>query len=239
MKVLNNNADWKLLKEKYPHKEKKYLKILKKHYPIQYLIGNVDFYDSKLIVNKNVLIPRFETEYLVEKAIKYLQKTNYHTLLDIGTGSGAIAINIKKHIDIEVDACDISKKALKVAKKNAQINNVSLNFFHINILKEKITKKYDCIISNPPYVKYSEITSLETKYEPQIALYAKNEGLEFYERIIELTPECLNKNGTIILEIGATQKKAIENLVKKTYPQAQINTFQDYNHYDRYMFIKI
>ena len=163
---MNNNigqADLKLLKELYPTKYPKLIKKLEKNYPIQYLIGYVDFYNLKLIVNKHTLIPRFETELLIEKALDYLANKNYKNILDIGTGSGAIAIAIKKNLDITVDACDISSKALKVASKNASNNNVNINFYKLNILKDIPNKKYDCLISNPPYVKENEIVSPETK----------------------------------------------------------------------------
>ena len=131
--LLNNigPADLKLLKEIYKDNLDYALKKLKEHYPIQYLIGYVDFYNTKINVNENVLIPRFETELLVEKAIKFLKTKNYHNLLDICTGSGCIAIALKKNLNINIDALDISNEALKIAKINATQNNTSLNFFKL------------------------------------------------------------------------------------------------------------
>ena len=231
------STDWKLLQELYPNIDIPLSK-LKNNYPIQYLIGYVDFYHTKIKVNENVLIPRFETELLIDKTLKYLQDKNYKTLIDICTGSGCIAISLKKHTNLNIDACDISNKALKLAKLNAKDNNTNINFFKIDILKEIPKEKYDCIISNPPYLTKEEYTSPETKYEPKIALYANNNGLEFYDRILNISTNILNKNGSIIFEIGATQKNDIINLTKKYYKKANIITLKDYNNFDRFIFIK-
>lgn len=239
--LLNNNigeADLKLLKEIYHDNWDLVLEKLKEHYPIQYLIGYVDFYNLKINVNENVLIPRFETELLVEKAINFLKTKNYHNILDIGTGSGCIAIALKKNLKIEVDALDISDGALLLAKKNSEENNTAINFFKMDILKEIPKKKYDCLISNPPYVKKGELVSPETKYEPQIALYAENEGLAFYERIISRASNMLNRQGSIILEIGDREALYIKNMVLKYFPNASIRIEKDYNDLDRFMFIE-
>lgn len=233
-------ADWLLLKEKYKTNFSFVEQKIKESYPIQYLIGYVDFYNTKIKVNENVLIPRFETELLVDKTVKYLKNKNFKSILDICTGSGCIAITLKRYLNnIEIDACDISNEALKVAQINAKENNTHINFFQMDILKDKPKQKYDCLISNPPYVSHEEYTSLETKYEPQIALYANNDGLEFYNRILSIAKEILNENGTIIFEIGATQAKKIKKLALKYFPTAKIKVEKDYNNYERYIFIKI
>ena len=240
MKALNNigKADLKLLQEIYKDNLAYALQKLQENYPIQYLIGYVDFYNTKINVNENVLIPRFETELLVEKTITFLQKKNYHTLLDIGCGSGAIAIALKKHLNLNIDALDISPKALELASINAKENNTTINFIEMDILKDIPPKKYDVLISNPPYVKKDEIVSEATKYEPQIALYAQNNGLEFYERILKIAPQILNPKGCIILEIGATQKEDIKKIAQSYFKDAIINVYQDYNNFDRFMFIE-
>ena len=240
MNLLNNigSADLKLLKEIYKDNFNKVEEKLKNNYPIQYLIGYVDFYNTKINVNENVLIPRFETEVLVDKTIQLLKNKNYQNLIDICTGSGAIAISLKKHLNLEIDACDISEKALETAKKNATENNTAINFFKIDILTEKINKKYDCIISNPPYVKTDEYTSPETKYEPSIALYANHEGLEFYEVILKNSPTILKEHGTIIFEIGATQGEQIKKIALNYFPNSKITISKDYNNLDRFMFIE-
>lgn len=232
-------ADWLLLKEKYKTNFSFVEQKIKESYPIQYLIGYVDFYDTKIKVNESVLIPRFETELLVDKTIKFLKNKKVKSILDICTGSGCIAIALKRNLNIQIDACDISTETLETAKNNAKENNTEINFFQMNILKEQPKQKYDCLISNPPYVKKTEYTSLETKYEPQIALYANNDGLEFYERILSIAKEILNEKSTMIFEIGATQGLAIKKITLKYFPLAKINIEQDFNNYDRYIFIEI
>ena len=231
-------SELKALKENYQENINEALKRIENGYPIQYLIGYVEFYNTKIFVNENVLIPRFETEYLVEKTIKYLKNRKLKNGIDICTGSGCIAIALKKNLNIEIDACDISENALNIAKANALENNTEINFFKKDILKESIDKKYDFIISNPPYVKADEYTSVETKYEPQIALYANHNGLEFYKRILELSLNILNPKGTIIFEIGATQGEDIKKIALDLYPKAIITIEKDFNQFDRFMFIE-
>ncbi len=231
-------AEYNALKEKYQNNINEAIKLLEKNYPIQYLIGYVDFYNCKIYVNENVLIPRYETEYLVEKTIHFLKNKNIKQGIDLCTGSGAIAIALKKNLNINIDACDISNKAIEIAKKNAKENNVKINFFLKDILKENINKKYDFIISNPPYVLETEYTSPETKYEPSIALYAKDSGLEFYKRILILSKDILNSHGFIIFEIGATLGTQIKKIALEIYPNAIITIEKDFNNFDRFMFIK-
>lgn len=231
-------AEIKALKEKYQGNIDEAQKLLKQNYPIQYLIGNVIFYDCKINVNEDVLIPRFETEYLVEKTIRILENKNIKKGIDLCTGSGAIAIALKKNLNINIDACDISSKALKIAKKNALENNVKITFFLKDILKESINNKYDFIISNPPYVLKDEYTSPETKYEPSIALYANDSGLEFYKRILILSKQILNPKGLIIFEIGATLGEEIKKIALDIYPKANIIIEKDYNNFNRFMFIE-
>lgn len=240
MNLLNKigAAEFKALKENYQGDLNETLELLKENYPIQYLIGFVDFYDCMIKVNENVLIPRYETEYLVEKAIQRLKNKNITSGIDLCTGSGCIAIALKKHLDINIDACDISKDALELAEDNAKENKIDINFFQKDILNEEIFGNYDFIISNPPYVKEREYTSPETKYEPSIALYAKDEGLEFYKRILDLSKQILNKKGIIIFEIGSTLGNNIKEYAKKIYPNAIITIEQDYNSLDRFMFIE-
>ncbi|MCM1053111.1 MAG: peptide chain release factor N(5)-glutamine methyltransferase [Ruminococcus sp.] len=230
-----------LLKEIYKDKTN-YVKMIAKlenNYPVQYLIGYVDFLDLKIEVNEDVLIPRYETELLVDLTIKKLKNKDYTNLLDMGTGSGAIAISLKKYLNIEVDACDISEKALDKARGNAILNNASINFFKMDILNEELNKKYDVIISNPPYVKQDEYVSPETKYEPSIALYAKDNGLEFYKRILKLAKSSLNDNGLIVFEIGATLGEEIKKEALGYFPKANIDIIKDFNNFDRIMFIEI
>ena len=231
-------AELEALKKYYQGNLNEAQKKLEEHYPIQYLIGFVEFYGCKINVDENVLIPRFETEYLVEKSINLLKGKDLKTGIDICTGSGAIAIALKKNIDALIDACDISLEALNIARKNAYENEVNINFFQKDILCEKLDGKYDFIISNPPYVIKTEYTDPETNYEPSIALFAKDNGLEFYKRILILSKDILNKKGIIIFEIGATLGENIKKEALEIYPKATIKIEQDYNHLDRFMFIE-
>ena len=179
-------------------------KLLKDGYPIQYLIGYVDFYGYKINVNEDVLIPRYETEYLLEKVINISKKifSNKINILDIGTGSGAISIVLKNKLNSNVTACDISKKALNVAINNAKINNSSIKFIESDIFSN-INDKFDIIISNPPYISSDEvIMDSVKKYEPNLALYAPKDGLYFYEEIIKDARKYLNDKFIIAFEIG-------------------------------------
>jgi len=220
--------------------ESDYNKLLKK-YPIQYLIGYVNFYGYKLYVNENVLIPRYETELLVEKTIKYVKKIFNNqkiNILDLGTGSGAIAITLKKELNANVTAIDISKEALKTAQKNSNENNVIINFINNNML-EGIDEKFDLIISNPPYVSYEgEIMDTVKLYEPHLALYAENKGLYYYEEILKRISNNLNSKYLIAFEIGYKQANEIKQLVQLYLPKSIIRIEKDYSGKDRYIFIK-
>ena len=207
--------------------------------PVQYIVGNVDFYNSNFIVNKNVLIPRFETEELVLNTINFI-KEYFHDkvkVLDIGTGSGAIAISIKKEITGEVYATDISKEALEVAKENAKRNNVSINYINTNIY-DGITEKFDVVISNPPYIRYDEdIDEIVKNNEPHIALYADNNGLYFYEEILKNIKSILNDKYLMAFEIGKDQGEAINELKEKYLPESNIILKKDLEGRDRMIFI--
>lgn len=226
--------------KKYLPKEKleEGLKKLEEGQPVQYIVGNVDFYDINLLVNKNVLIPRFETEYLVEKTINYAKKLKEPLdILDIGTGSGAIAITLAKHLNSKVIATDISEKALEIAQKNAKRNNTKINFKQSDILKS-VKGKFDIIISNPPYISKDEtIDPLVKNNEPSLALYADNKGLYFYEEILKNIKSYLKEKSIIAFEIGMTQSKDITKITQKYLPKAKIITEKDLTGKDRYIFI--
>lgn len=226
--------------KKYLPKEKleEGLKKLEEGQPVQYIVGNVDFYDINLLVNKNVLIPRFETEYLVEKTINYAKKLKEPLdILDIGTGSGAIAITLAKHLNSKVIATDISEKALEIAQKNAKRNNTQITFKQSDILKN-VKGKFDIIISNPPYISKDEtIDPLVKDNEPSLALYADNKGLYFYEEILKNVKPYLKEKSIIAFEIGMTQSKDITKIAQKYLPKAKIITEKDLTGKDRYIFI--
>lgn len=230
--------DWQMLKNKYP--EKKLAKFLLKNYPYQYLLGNVDFYGYSIIVNKNVLIPRWETEDLVERTIKIIKKENLNVknAIDLCTGSGCIAVALSKELNIQLMAVDKSSKALKLAKKNAKLNNANIIFKKCDLLKTNLQGKYNLIICNPPYVSFDEEVGKETKYEPQIALFAKNNGLEFYEHLLKILPKHVEDEYLIAFEIGMNQKKPLIKLVNLYFPNAKIIFEKDYYNRDRFLFIK-
>lgn len=216
------------------------IKELENGIPVQYIVGNVNFYGNTINVNKNVLIPRFETELLVDKTIKYI-KTNFKNhvdILDIATGSGCIAITLKKEIDSTVDASDISEEAIKVAQKNSLNNKVDINFINSDMLTN-ITKKYDIIISNPPYLtKEDDIMDIVKNNEPEIALYAKDNGLYYYDVILKNIKNNLKDKYLIAFEIGYTQGEAIKNIALKYLDNINVKIEKDYSNKDRFVFIE-
>ena len=231
------DLDIKLLKEKYPNNFEEQIEKVKNGFPIQYLIGNVDFLNVTINVNEHVLIPRFETEYLVEKVLKKVEKYKNENLnlLDICTGSGCIAIAIAKNTTFNCTGIDISKDALDVAKENAKNNNVIVQYEQFDILNDNLSNDYDIIISNPPYISKEENVDKSVLYEPQIALYAEDNGLIFYKKILE---QIKNQPKLIAFEIGETQGNDVYNLVSKKFPNAKITLEQDLSGKDRYIFIE-
>lgn len=208
--------------------------------PVQYIVGDVDFYGYNFIVNNKVLIPRFETEELVDRTIKYIDKyLNRENLeiIDLGTGSGCIAITLNKELNSSVDAIDISLDALDVARSNNIKNNASVNFIEGNMLS-CVSKKYDVIISNPPYISYEEeIEEIVKNNEPHLALYAENNGLYFYEKILSDAVNCVKNKCLIAFEIGFTQGNQIIEIAKKYFPQGNVWLEKDLQGKDRFIFI--
>jgi release factor glutamine methyltransferase len=217
-------------------------KQLEQEIPIQYIIGKTEFFGLPFHVNKEVLIPRPETEELVEQVLKKVSliktcnssknetiKEKQLKVLDIGTGSGCIAISLKKQLpSSEVSALDVSNKALRVAKKNAFLNNVDINFVHQDILKTNdLDKLYDVIISNPPYVRELEKKEIKNNVlnnEPHIALFVDNKNpLLFYNKIAELAKKFLIKNGQLHFEINQyLGKETIKLLAEKGFKNIQL-----------------
>jgi len=232
--------DWELLKLKYADNLDYVKEKLEQNYPVQYLIGNVDFYGYDIQVSEDCLIPRFETEGLVEKTIKLLEKYNMTdtNVLEIGTGSGCIPIVLKSKLkDLEITSIDISAKAQKIAKQNIKNNNVDINLINVDMKKFKSLSKYGLIISNPPYIARDEEIGPEVKYEPELALFADHEGLEYYEFIIENYKKYLLDNFIMAFEIGAEQGTKLKKLAKSNYPDAKITVEKDLSGFDRYLFI--
>ena len=232
--------DIEYLKKYYNGNIEDAIKRLNDGEPVQYIVGNVDFYGYILKVNKNVLIPRRETEELVEEVIKRSQAFLNPTIIDIGTGSGAIAISLSKELNTHIYASDISKKALEVAKENAKSNNADITLLEGDMLKPYIKNniKVDIIVSNPPYIKEDEqIENIVKNNEPNIALYAKNNGLEFYESILKDAKNLLNDKFLIAFEIGYTQGEDIKNLAFKYLGNVKVEIKKDLSFKDRMLFV--
>lgn len=230
------------LLEKYiePKKQKKAFKQLNKGIPVQYIIGEVDFFYCNIKVRKGVLIPRFETEELVDKLIKLINEkfgNKSIKIADLGTGSGAIAIALKKHVPkATVIGYDTSLKALKLARENAKYNNVDVTFKYKNI-KTKINDKFDVVVSNPPYVSKEEIISDVVKNEPRKAIFAKDDGLKYYKKILEYSDKITRKNFIIAFEIGYKQGNLIKQEALKYYKKEQVEILPDLSGKDRFVFI--
>lgn len=209
---------------------KSYLNRRLKHEPVKYIINKCEFMGLDFYVDKNVLIPRPETELLVEIAYNYIKKNNYIKILEIGTGSGCISISLK-HLDntLSVTAIDISKNALDIAIKNAKTHNQNINFILSDVYTNLNIKDFDVIISNPPYIKTDVINSLESDvkdFEPTIALDGMADGLYFYKAILK--NHVLSQGGMIFFEIGYDQNIYIKNLLHE-YNFKNIEILKDYS----------
>jgi len=210
--------------------------------PLAYVLGFQWFYDSKIMVNENVLIPRPETEELVNNVLMDIDDyfTNDIEIVDVATGSGAIAISLAKDLGLSVDASDISEEALLVASKNAELNGVKVNFYQGDMLDPilDLNKKYDVLLCNPPYIK--EIEDVQTSvldFEPHIALFGGNDGLYFYRKVFEKAHLVLKDRSLMAFEIGFDIGDALLELGKSYFPEAKIELKQDINGLDRMLFI--
>lgn len=218
------------------------LKELERGVPVQYIVGNTNFYGYDFKVNKNTLIPRFETELLVEKTYNYIKKyfnKDNIKILDIGTGSGCIAITLNKLLNnSDITGIDISSEALEVAKENNISNNTNVKFIESDIFSN-VSDRYDVIISNPPYISYgdTEVMDIVKNNEPHLALYAKDNGLYFYDKIIKDSSKYLNDKFIMAFEIGYKQGKDIPKIVNKYYKDINISVEKDYSGRDRFVFI--
>lgn len=186
--------------------------------PLQHITHTQEFMKMDFYVDENVLIPRPDTEILVEEAIEISKKIDKPKILDLCTGSGAIAISIAKNVpNAEIYAVDISEKALEIAKKNAKKLEAKIKFIKSDLFNNLKRMKFDIIVSNPPYIKKDEIKflSLEVQKEPQIALDGGNDGLDFYRKIVEHAIEHLKFGSHLCLEIGYDQKKDVIDIIEK------------------------
>lgn len=234
------NKEIEYLKKYYDGNINDALKRLEAGEPVQYIVGNVDFYGYELDVNKNVLIPRRETEELVEESIKRSKTFNNPVIIDVGTGSGAIAISLSKELKIHVYASDISNKAIEVAKNNIDKTKANVTLLNGDMLKPYIENniKVDILVSNPPYIKEDEeIEDIVKNNEPHLALYAKNDGLEFYESILKNAKEVLNDKYLIAFEIGETQGEDIKALALKYLGNVNVEIKKDLSDKNRFVFV--
>ncbi len=208
------------------------------HEPLQYILGNQEFYGIDFNVEKGVLVPRADTEILVEEAIKQIDKNGYKKCLDVCTGSGCIGIAVAKKSEIEkVTMIDISNTAIKVANENIEKNAVKTKCSVIksDLFTEMKNKKVDIILSNPPYIKTWDITKLDevVRNEPRLALDGGDDGLEFYRRIAKEAHHHLNENGMLILEIGYDQAKDVKEILEYCKKYSNIKVKKDYGSNDR------
>ena len=223
-------------------KYKECLKYIKDGIPIQYALKETNFYGYNFYVDKRVLIPRFETEELVYNTNlfinKYFKEEKNIRVLDLCSGSGCIGLTLKKiNPNLDVTLSDISKEAIEVSKINKEKLNVDVNIIESDLFSN-INSKFDVIISNPPYVSFDdEVDELVLKNEPKLALYANNNGLEFYEKILSSCENNLNNKYLIAFEIGSSQKKDVLELINKYLEDVKIITKQDMSNRDRMIFI--
>lgn len=216
------------------------MSLLEKDYPVQYIIGYVDFYGLKINVNEFTLIPRYETEYLIELTLKEIKKMSLDNpkILDLCTGSGAIGLTLKSLLpSSEVTLSDISKDALMVANKNKNELDLDVNIIESDLFKN-IPGKFDVIISNPPYVMTNEILPKDVLYEPHLALYSGPKGIDHIEEIFKNIKSHLNNKYLIALEINEKSETDIIYLIK-TYFEKNINYkfMKDLAGKTRYLFI--
>ena len=226
--------------------EEKYFSLIEKHIredvPLSHLVGFEYFYDRKFKVTKDVLSPRMETEELIYKVIEYVNASNKNKfkILDLCTGSGIIAITLKKELEqvsVDIIASDISEEALEVAKENSQSHDATIKFIKSDIFNN-IDDKFDIIVSNPPYIdRKDELTMQDNvpNYDPHLALFAEEEGMYFYRKIIEQANDYLNENGVIFFEIGYDQKDKIIKLADMNGYSAEV--YKDINGRDRIAFL--
>jgi release factor glutamine methyltransferase len=231
-------------------KQSQFQQMIKMHAegkPVQYITGVEEFYGRTFQVNESVLIPRPETEELIEGAITRMKalfgEERNIKLVDIGTGSGIIAITMKlEWPDAKVAATDISSDALQTAKQNADRLNANIDFRQGDLTEPIANEKWDVILSNPPYIAYEEaeeMSDIVLQHEPHLALFAEDRGLKLYKQMVKALPNLVNTPALIGFEIGYSQGEAVAELLKTSFPQAEIEIVKDINKKDRIIFCKI
>ena len=248
--ILNKPRQYLLVYDNEPltlRQEVDYFKAIKKMIkgvPLQHITHMQEFMKMNFYVNEDVLIPRPDTEVLVEEVINIAKRINAKKILDLCTGSGAIAVSLAKYIeDSQITAIDISKKALNVAKKNAKNNEVEnqITFIESNLFEKVKKEKYDMIVSNPPYIRKEVMKKLdrEVQKEPSIALDGGYDGLDFYRKIINKSDEYLKFNGYLCLEIGYDQKIDVIELIENEEKYVDTYSKKDLYGNDRVIIAKL
>ncbi len=231
-------TDLEYLKKYYKGDINDAIKRLESGEAVQYIVGNVDFLDFNFNITHDTLMPRFETEELVYKLIKRINDkfSSKVDILDIGTGTGCIAITLANKVSSNVVGVDISLKALEVANKNNRYEN-KVNFILSDIFSN-VEGKFDVIVSNPPYIRKDEtVMDIVLKNEPSIALYAPNNGLYFYEEILKNAANYLKDEFIIAFEIGSEQASDIISIANKYFSNVDISLEKDMQKLDRFIFI--
>lgn len=215
---------------------------LRQHYPVQYILGFESFYGYDFQVTEDTLIPRPETELLVERILQRYDEQTSLKVLDLGTGTGAIAITLKKERpQWQIVATDISSDALSVAKKNAAQLDAEVRFCCGDLFAPLMGESFDLIVSNPPYIAEEERDVMDEsvkQFEPSQALFAKHHGLFIYERLAQESPHHLNKKGSLYLEIGYRQGRAVRQLMMDAFPQGEVEVLKDYSDHDRMVIVQ-
>lgn len=217
------------------------IKLRLSHIPLAYIFGKTYFYGREFKVNSSTLIPRMDTEVLVDNVIREIKGSSKSpSILDIGTGSGIIAITLKKETNSTVTAVDISKSAIEVARENAENLGAEITFIQSDLFQNLNGLKFDILVSNPPYIKTSVIKSLDKEVrlnEPLLALDGGENGLFFYQKILEEAKDYLNENGKVYFEIGYDQAGEVAKLMKKDFTNIKI--IKDYEGNDRVILGKL
>lgn len=219
------------------------IQALSQHKPIQYITSKAYFGDRIYQVNTSTLIPREDTYGILTLAKKYLNQQGPVNILDVGTGSGILAIELAlTHPDSHVTGLDISPSALEVAKLNAKTYQVKVNFIESDLFSNlDQSLSFDLIVSNPPYISEDELEYMDQSvllYEPKLALFAEEGGLALYKRIAHEAGAYLSSSGCLILEIGFRQGQSVKKLMLEAFPDAQVQVHQDLNGLDRYVVVE-
>ena len=223
---------------------KKWIKKRLKRMPLQYITGNTEFYGKKFFLNSDVLIPRADTERLVDESLECIKQKNNPKILEVGTGSGCISISLAlERKDAQILSIDISENALNKAKENAEYHKTTnVSFSKVDILNDLPEGKYDILISNPPYISYDEMKTIMVDvkdFEPELALTDFNDGLQFYTRFSDIGPLLIKKEGWMLLEVGLNDhpKKVMRLFKSKGFKDIDLLT--DYNNNKRVLRVKI